>query len=332
MNGPLSLRRPRLNAHRRLRFPAALLSALLIATSCGDDGGVDALAPDAFEGIAMTVGSKNFTEQYVLSEILIQALVARGAEVTDATDTGDTATTRQALLNGDIHAYWEYNSTGWVEHLGRSDPEEDGEKLTENVHEADLAENGINWIGRSSFNDTYGFAVGPDLAEKNQATRYSVDAFDLEAMAEYLKDNSGAVVCIEPEFAERSDGLVLFETETNFAIPEEQIRTVDDEADIYPLTASGACDFGEVFTTDGRIDALDLDLVIDPGVFYVYNVSLNLPTEVYEQAPEAFDALAGAILRPLSQSRITELNRQVNDGTPVSQVAADYLKLFDINA
>ncbi|MBT8241811.1 MAG: hypothetical protein KJN63_11350 [Acidimicrobiia bacterium] len=323
---PFGVRRP-----APIRMLAVVAVLLLAAAGCGSDAGSDALAPDAFDGVSIVVGSKNFTEQYVLSEILIQALVARGADVTDATDTGDTATTRQALLNGDIDSYWEYNSTGWVEHLGQADPVEDGEELTEQVRDLDATQNNIRWVGRSSFNDTYGFAVGPDLAEDVQATRYSVDAFDLEAMAEYLDENDDAVVCIEPEFAERADGLILFTNETEFTIPDDQIRIIEDEADIYPLTASGACDFGEVFTTDGRIDALDLDLVVDPGVFYVYNVSLNLRDDVYSEAPEAFDALADRILRPLSQSRITALNREVNDGTPLSRVAADYLDLFEIN-
>ncbi|MGI9610105.1 MAG: glycine betaine ABC transporter substrate-binding protein [Acidimicrobiia bacterium] len=315
----------------RIRLLAVFGVLVLAAAGCGSDADSDALAPDAFDGLSIVVGSKNFTEQYLLSEILIQALVARGADVTDATDTGDTATTRQALLNGDIDAYWEYNSTGWVQHLGRSDPDDNGEELTEQVRDLDATENNISWVGRSSFNDTYGFAIGPVIAEEVQATRYSVEAFNLDAMAEYLSENDEAVVCVEPEFAERADGLVLFTSETEFTIPDDQLRIIEDEGDIYPLTASGVCDFGEVFTTDGRIDALDLVLVVDPGVFYVYNVSLNIPDDVYGQASESFDALVDRILRPLSQSRITALNRQVNEGTPVSRVAADYLQLFEIN-
>jgi osmoprotectant transport system substrate-binding protein len=49
--------------------------------------------------------------------------------------------------------------------------------------------------------------------------------------------------------------------------PEARIRVFDDAADVYGAVADGTCDFGEVFTTDGRIDALDLEVVVDPGVF-----------------------------------------------------------------
>lgn len=313
-----------------LRTLAVLTALCLGASACGDDGGSGG-DPEAFDGLTITVGSKNFTEQYVLSEILIQALSARGADVVDQTDTGDTPTTRAALLSGDIDTYWEYNSTGWVEHLGNSDPADDGEELTEDVAEADRSANGIEWLGRSTFNDTYGFTMSPEVAEDNQVSRFSVEKFDLEAMADYLEDNDDALVCVEPEFPDRSDGLVLFENETGYGVPESQLRVFDDAADVYGAVANGTCDFGEVFTTDGRIDALDLQVVVDPGVFYVYNVSLNIPTSLYQQAPEAFDDLVADILGPMSQARITELNRRVSDGEPLSTVAADYLATFDIN-
>jgi glycine betaine/choline ABC-type transport system substrate-binding protein len=66
-------------------------------------------------------------------------------------------------------------------------------------------------------------------------------------------------------------------------------------------------------------------------VFYVYNVSLNVPTDVYERAPGVFDDLVADILGPMSQARITDLNRRVADGEPLSEVAADYLATFDVN-
>ncbi len=307
---------------------AVTLALAMVAAGCGTDD--DSAAEDAFSGVSVTVGSKNFTEQYVLSEILIQALSARGADVTDLTDTGDTPTTRAALVGGEIDAYWEYNSTGWVEHLGNSDPEPDGEALTEAVAEADRS-NGIEWIGRSTFNDTYGFAMSPEVAADTAATRFTVDAFNLSAMAEYLEENDDAIVCVEPEFPGRADGLVLFEDETGYTIPDNQLQVIDDAADVYGAVADGECDFGEIFTTDGRIDALNLRTVVDDGVFYVYNVSLNIDKEVYDQAPEAFDDLVDDILRPLSQTRITALNRRVSDGEPVSEVASDYLRTFGIN-
>ncbi|MEM7326053.1 MAG: hypothetical protein AAF531_23400 [Actinomycetota bacterium] len=56
-----------------------------------------------------------------------------------------------------------------------------------------------------------------------------------------------------------------------------------------------------------------------------------MPTDLYEQAPGAFDDLVADILGPMSQTRMTELNCRVSDGEPLSAVAADYLATFDIN-
>lgn len=313
------------------RSLALVVVLAVLAAGCGSSDDTETASADAFSGLSVTVGSKNFTEQYVLAEILLQALSARGAEVVDASDTGDNSATRQALLDGDIDAYWEYNSTGWVVHLGQSDPAQDGEELTEDVAGLDLSSNNIVWVGRSSFNDTYGFAASPEVADETLATRFSLEALDLEGMAEYLENNPERIVCIEPDFSDRNDGLPLFEDRTGFSIPQDQLRVIDDEAAIYQETADGNCDFGEVFTTDGRIDQLGLTTVVDPGVFYVYNVSLTLPKSLYDQAPEAFDDLVADILNPMSQSRITDLNGRVSAGEPVAEVAKSFLNDFNVN-
>ncbi len=313
-----------------MRWAATLTVIAVLAGACGSDdsSGADA---EAFDGVSVVVGSKNFTEQYVLGEILLQALAARGADVTDATDFGDSPATRAGLLAGDIDTYWEYNSTGWVQHLGQSDPADEGEQLTADVAELDRADNGIVWVGRSSFNDTYGFAMSPEVADEAQATRASIDAFNLDDMAELLGDDSDRVVCIEADFQTRADGLTLFESATDLKLPDDQIRVYEDEAEIYQEVADGVCDFGEIFTTDGRIDELELSVVVDPGIFYIYNVSLTMPESLYDQAPDAFDELVDDILNPMSQSRITDLNGRVASGEPVAEVAKSYLRDFNIN-
>ncbi|MDE0802295.1 MAG: hypothetical protein OSA99_03125 [Acidimicrobiales bacterium] len=144
-------------------------------------------------------------------------------------------------------------------------------------------------------------------------------------------DESGEVgddftLCLETEFPTRDDGLVLFEEEYGVDVPESNIEILDTGV-IYQETASGNCDYGEVFTTDGRIAGLDLNLVEDPGVFILYNVSLTLPDDVYQTAPEAFDGIVDAMLAPLDEDRMTELNRQRDiDGEDAADVAAGYIE------
>ncbi len=61
-------------------------------------------------------------------------------------------------------------------------------------------------------------------------------------------------------------------------LPDNQQRILDTGV-IYTETAAGNCNFGEVFTTDGRIAGLDLTVVEDPGVNIVYNVSVTMLDE-----------------------------------------------------
>jgi osmoprotectant transport system substrate-binding protein len=215
--------------------------------------------------------------------------------------------------------YPEYNGTGWTVHLGNQDPSSDPQELYDVTAEADLEQNGIQWVGLSPFNDTYGFAANGDLAEAE-------GGFDLQAMADYLEANPDASVCMETEFPDRPDGLVLFEEATGYEVPQEQIQILDTGL-IYTETASGSCDFGEIFTTDGRITALNLELVEDPGVFILYNVSYTFNDEVYQENAETYTEIVDAILEPLDNDKMAELNAQVDvEGESAEDVAASYLQ------
>lgn len=131
---------------------------------------------------------------------------------------------------------------------------------------------------------------------------------------------------METEFPDRPDGLILFEKATGYKIPSSQTQILDTGL-IYTQTGKGKCDFGEVFTTDGRIQALKLSLVEDPGVFILYNVSFTMLDTVYEKHAKVYAKLADEILKPLDNEKMAELNAKVDvDGTPADKVAEDYLK------
>jgi len=338
-----------------MRFAAGLAAVALVAGACGSDddssdGGDDAAATteasdstDAggddmasaecdtannqddsvaslseldFSGLDINVGSKDFVEQFVLGQLAIVGLEAGGATVTDSTNLGGTVVNRDALLANEIDTYFEYNGTGWTVHLAQEDPSFDSVELTNGVCSMDLAENDIRWIGVSPFNNTYGFATAGDSPAAG---------VDLQGMMEYVNENPDATVCMETEYPNRPDGLVLLEEATGLTIPEGQDQILDTGV-IYDETASGNCTFGEIFTTDGRIAALGLDIVDDPGVNILYNVSMTMPDSVYQQAPEAFEALADTIFAGLDNDTMAELNRQVSaDGQDPRAVAEAYL-------
>jgi osmoprotectant transport system substrate-binding protein len=292
----------------------------MVAAECetanDEDDSVDSLTELDFSGLEINVGSKDFVEQFVLGQLAIVGLEAGGATVTDSTNLGGTVVNRDALLANEIDTYFEYNGTGWTVHLAQEDPSFDPVELTNSVCTMDLAENDIRWIGVSPFNNTYGFATAGDSPAAG---------LDLQGMMEYVNDNPDATVCMETEYPNRPDGLVLLEEATGLTIPAGQEQILDTGV-IYDETANGNCTFGEIFTTDGRIAALGLEIVEDPGVNILYNVSITMPDSVYQQAPEAFEALADTIFAGLDNPTMAELNRQVSaDGQDPRDVAEAYL-------
>lgn len=300
----------------------------LAACGGGSDGASTATASGSGEalvsqfdlaGIPVSVGSKDFDEQLILGQMMVQALQAAGAEVSDKVNLGGTAVAREALLADEIDVYMEYNGTGWTVHLGQEDPSFDSGELTRGVREKDLADNSVVWVGQSQFNNTYGFAASPQAAEANGGP------FTLQTMMTYVRENPDAVVCMESEFPTRPDGLILTEKATGITLPEGQ-RSIMDTGVIYTETAAGNCTFGEVFTTDGRIPALNLSLVEDPGVNIVYNVSATFTKETYDKAPAAFDGIVNAILAPLDNATMAALNAKVSaEGQEPAAVAKAFL-------
>ena len=304
------------------RLVALFAVLAMVVAACGgdDEGGGEGDGEGRLAGIDIAVGSKDFDEQLVLGYILVSAFEAEGANVTDRVDLGGTQVARSALLSGEIDTYMEYNGTGWAEHLGNEEaPSNDPDVLTPAVREQDLEENDIRWLGQAPFNNTYGFASSPETTEANGG------AYTMQSMADYLEANPDAIVCMESEFPDRSDGLILFEEATGYTVPDSQVQILQTGA-IYTQTQEEECQFGEVFTTDGRIGGLGLTLVEDPGVMIIYNISMNLRDDKYQEAPEAFDAIADEILAGLSQDKMTELNTRVSfEGETPEDVAADYL-------
>lgn len=322
------------NRSKPTRALFALVAVLaLFAASCGsnedsssDDngtsdggGGSGEFADLDLSSVDITVGSKDFTENQILAEMLAQSVEAGGGSVERQINLGGTNVNREALLSGDIGVYPDYNGTGWTEHLGNEDPSSDPDELTKLVREQDLEENNIHWLGQSDFSNTYGFATGPALTEENGG------AFDFDSMATYLKDNPDATVCMETEFPDRSDGLVLFEDATGYEIPQDQ-QEILDTGIIYNETAEGNCQFGEIFTTDGRIPELDLTVVEDDNTMILYNVSYDFNDDAFQQAPEDFATISEAILNDFESDTMADLNKRVDvDGETLEDVAQSYL-------
>lgn len=279
-------------------------------------------APD-LEGVEISVGSKNFSESIVLGKISLILLKSAGADVTDLTNIPGSASARAAHLSGDLDSIWEYTGTGWLVYLLEPKPIPDEQEQYEAVRDADREKNGLVWLPPAPMNNTYAFAVTRETAQK----------YDISSLSEISKvPVAERTFCVESEFQNRADGLEGMLTTYDVAlgepdgVPERNIQTYQTGA-IYEATASGECVFGEVFTTDGRILALDLQVLEDDRKYFPnYNVSFVLREEVAEANPEIADLIA-PVSEKLTNEALLELNAQVDvEGREPVDVAHEWLQ------
>jgi osmoprotectant transport system substrate-binding protein len=216
----------------------------------------------SLDGAQISVGSKNFSENILLGKIALILLKSAGADVTDLTNIPGSASARQAHLTGDINAMWEYTGTGWLVYLAKPKPIPDEQKQYEAVRDADLKANDLVWLPPAPMNNTYAFAITQESAKKYGITKSS-------EIKKVPKEER--TFCVESEFQNRADGLPGFlktyDIPQGSGVPDENIQTYQTGA-IYDATASGECVFGEVFTTDGRILALDLQVLEDDRQYF----------------------------------------------------------------
>ena len=287
----------------------------------GNVGGGEAGQKVNLSGLEISVGSKEFTEQRVLGEIAVQALEAAGATVENRTGMAGTQAARRALLSGEIDAYWEYTGTAWITHLGHEDPIPDSQQQYRAVAKEDLRENDIRWLAPAPANNSFAIAVRSEAAEVLGVETLSGFA----ALSELRPED--ATLCAADEFLSREDGLPGMEEAYDFKLPEENIVETG-EGRIYGAIDEGEnCNFGEVFETDGRIEALGLTLLEDDErSFPIYNPSLSVREEVMAEHPGISEVFA-----PISEDLDNETLRNLNaavavDGEPAEDVARQFLR------
>ncbi|PXY31764.1 glycine betaine ABC transporter substrate-binding protein [Prauserella muralis] len=311
---------------RTLRAVAGAALLLVSTAACGLN--VNAALPfevqpgsiervPELEGVDVTVGSKDFTEQIILGYIAELALEAAGANAIDLTNINGSNSSRYALLDGQIDVQWEYTGTGWLSYLGYDKPIPEEKAQYEAVRKADLERNGVVWLPYSEVNNTYAFATTEAYAKKHNLKTNS-------DMTRFLKQNPNeAVFCVETEFASRPDGMPG--VRKTYGFPVTTMKRFGTGA-IYSAVAGGTCNFGEVFTTDGRIAGLNLRVLEDDKQFFPqYNASVTVRKEFLDAHPQIADVMA-PVSEALNNKEIIELNRQVDvDGRDPAKVARDWM-------
>lgn len=292
-----------------------------VGTGEGTERGGGIIPADALRGAEITVGSKEHTEQLLLGRITIEALEAAGADVTDETGLAGSDAAREALTSGDVDTYWEYTGTGWLLYLEKAQPVADARVQYERVARRDSRENDIVWLEPAPANTTYAFAVRREAMDDLGVERIS----DFEQLIEERPEE--ATLCVGREFSRRDDGLAGVEKAYGFEFPDDNVVTVGLGAVYAEVDTGERCNFGEVFTTDGRIEANDLAIIEDDrDVFPKYNPAPNVRREIVERYPRIREVFA-PIAEKLDDETLRQLNAQVDvEGIPEDEVATTWLE------
>lgn len=308
---------------------AALAAACTLVSGCGLGAGSavplkvgpGSVTPNAaLDGVPITVGSKEYTEQVILGYILEYTLAAAGADVRDLTGIVGSRSTREAQLSGQVDVAYEFTGNAWINYLGHEKPIPDSRAQFEAVREEDLARNDMVWLEPGPMDDTYALA----------ASRATVERTGVRTLSQYAdlvrRNPAAARTCVDTEFRARQDGFPGMAAAYGFDAARAQTPVLQVGI-IYQATADGSqCDFGEVFTTDGRIAALDLVVLTDDKQFFAhYNPSVTMKRAFFEAHPQIAEVTA-PVTAALTNDAIIELNKQVDvEGRDPAEVARDWM-------
>jgi len=275
-------------------------------------------------GNAVTVGSKQFTEQELLGHMTVEALTQNtDATINSKVALGGTVTNFEALRNGDISLYWEYTGTAWATLPPKhSEVITDPKKIYQNVADEFASEHDIELLDRAPFNNTYVLCANPDWASETGVKT-------LSDFANYVKDgNTDFTLVMDAEFAERDDGWPGLTEHYGFAdvAGDLNIKNVGPSLG-YQIAGKGEAAVTMGFNTNPQIIKYDLEVLDDDERFFpVYNPAPLVRSEALEATPAVegpLNDMAGA----LDTETIRNLNKRVSiDGEDSEAVAEEFLK------
>jgi osmoprotectant transport system substrate-binding protein len=263
---------------------------------------------------AIVIGSKNFTEQAVLGELLAQYLEHRGLPVERRFYLAGTYVCHQALLAGRIDIYVEYTGTALTAIL-KEPPSSDSTDVYENVKREYARRFGLLVAEPLGFNNTFAILVRGEDARRLHLRAIS----DAARYAPQWRAGFGY------EFMERRDGFpgLARSYGLNFAQPPR----IMDLGLLYRALVSRQVDLIAGSATDGQIPALDLVVLKDDRHYFPpYDAVPVVRQETVQRYPALQSALA-ALAGKISEQDMRRMNYAVDaQHRDASEVAAEFLR------
>jgi osmoprotectant transport system permease protein len=292
-------------AARRKRGLMIAGAAILIV------GVLAALTPLAALGkpSSYVVGAKNFSEQYILAELIADRLERAGAQVSRKEDLG-SAVAYRALAAGEIDVYVDYSGTLWTNVLNRTDnPGRQAvlDQLTAELRRRD----GVLVLGSLGFENAYAFAMRPDRAS----------ALGIASLADLAREAPKLTLGSDLEFLSRPEWKAV-DAAYGFAF---RARRSYQPTFMYRALEGGEADVISAFSSDGRIAADHLVVLSDPkGAIPPYDaVILVSPRRADDRRLlDALRPLVGAISVEAMRAANYSVDRDRDKATPAQAARA----------
>ena len=262
---------------------------------------------------AIKVGSKDFTEQFIIGEMYALVLEDVGFEVERRLNLGGTPVAQAGLESGEIDVYPEYTGTGLLTVL-KLPASSDQQEVYNTVAEGYQEQFDLVWLEPAPMNNTQALAM----------TRERSDELGITTISDMAAQASDLVMIGPPEFEVREDGLPGIQAAYgNFELA--AYKAVDAGLRYKGLT-DGEADVAVAFGTDGEISAFDLVVLEDDqNLFPPYQVAPVIRQDALDDNPVAADAL-NRLSPLLTNETMQRLNYEVsaNQREP-ADVAQEFL-------
>ena len=272
----------------------------------------------------INIGTKNFTEQFVVGNLMYILLEERGFDVELKTGMASTVL-REAMENGSLDLCMDYTGTQWLSYTGHEFKGESPKEMYRKTKESD-AEKGLIWIDPIWCNNTYAIAITKEFSDTNNVK-------SLSDFAAYVQEKGGEVpFASDFEFYARPDGILGLQLHYNFAFKPDSITTVLPGL-TFEYLAEGRSTAAMVFGTDPAVVKYNWVVLQDDKNFWPpYDLAPYVRKEVLDANPGLADTLNELVAAfpgdPVgARNEMTALNAKVDiDLMEPEDAAREWLK------
>jgi len=290
----------------------ALVALLLVG--CGEERDrAKTTAGDPAGGPPVRIGTKNFTEQYILGELYKQAVEARGLRVELKDDIGSSEITHQAMAGGALDMYPEYVDL-LLSDIANVRVRPRDPAAAYRAAKAFEQRGGFTLLAQTPFNDANALAVKPAYARRHR----------LRSIAD-LRRLRRVRVAAPQEFRSRFEGLMGLRQRYGLKNLKHVVVKIPRQ---YARLDAGRVDSARVSTTDGQLKNRNYVLLADPKrVFAANHVAPVISRKALRTHGAKLSAAINAVSRLLTRPAMQMMNAAVDiDGRTPREVAAEFLR------